>query len=379
MKRELPDALAAAREEADRIRRLDHDPYEHQVASVDEEVPWADLKGLVADCVAFHAERMEKIPSATKYPESPAWIEYVRTVERELQRLLNLTPRQMAIRASWGDFLTFRGYATVPVRPRTVEKCRVLYLPVTDRGRMHVKNVDDILRPGWKPNRARPATLPRGEELVWDGTGSGMHIDDEPDEIFPLPVRSMYAYYADDVPGVVDFLTRYSPFHGGYNVVLHDKNGRATAIEKCSRNFIEVFPPDTLGGFTHCSGMVCRDPQSPLGRYQRQKRAEYRRRFDLPDDGPDQVFWDACDRAERMLVERVRAMGPVPRAEDVFRLFLAPWPDGLNKTGVKLHPEQVHKEYTWTTHGTLIDEKAYYRWERDEQLQMPEQPLVFQY
>jgi len=376
---ELPDALAVAREEADRVRRLDFDPYEYQVTSVAEEVPWADLKSLVNDLIAFHAERMAKIPSAAKYPESPAWVEYVRTVEREVQRLLNLTPRQVAIRGSWLDYLTFRGYATVPARPRPVEKCRVLYLPVTDHGRMHVKNADDALRPGWKPDRTRPATLYAGEDLVWDGTGCGLHIDDEPEEIFPLPIVTMWPCYAADVPGVVEFLTRYSPFHGGYNTVLHDKNGRAAAVEKASHNFIEVFPPDPVGGFTHCSGMVCRDPQSPQGRYQRTKREEYRRRFNLPADGPDQVFWDACDRAERMLVERIRALGPVPRSEDVFRLFTTTWPNGLNKDGTKLHPEQVHEEYTWITYGTLIDEKIYYRWERDERFRLPEQPLVFQY
>ncbi len=380
MKREIPNALAAAREEAERVRRLDFDPYEYQVSSVAEEVPWADLKSLVDDLMAFHAERMAKIPSANQYPESPPWVEYVRTVEREVQRLLNLTPRQVAIRGSWRDYLTFRGYAAVPVRPRPVEKCRVLYLPVTDRGRLHVKNVDDPWRPDWKPNRTRPATLPiSGADLVFDGTGSGLHIDDEPEETFPLPINTMRFCYADDVPGGVEFLTRYSPFHGGYNTVLHDGNKRTVAIEKCSRNFIEVFPPDPVGGFTHCSGMVCRDPQSPQGRYQRAKREAYRRRFGLPADGPDAVFWDACDRAERMLVERIRALGPFPRAMDVFRLFLTPWPDGLNKTGAKFHPEQVHPEYTWWTHGTLLDEKAYYRWERDEQFRMPDQPLVFRY
>ena len=375
----MPDAIAAAREEADGVRRLDYDPYEYQVTSVAEETPWADLEALVNDLIAFHAERMTRAPSPTQYPESPPWVEYVVAVEQEVQRLLNLTPRQVAVRGSWGDYLTFRGYATVPARPRPLERCRVLYLPVTDHGRMHVKNVDDVLHPDWKPNRTRPATLPAGEDLVWDGTGCGLHIDDEPDEIFPLPISTMCHHYADDIPGMVEFLTRYSPFHGGYNVVLHDKQGRSVAIEKCSHNFMEVFPPDPVGGFTHCSGMVCRDPQSPQGRYQRAKREQYRSRFSLPADGPDQVFWDACDRAERMLVEGIRAMGPSPRREDVFALFLTPWPEGLNKTGARLHPEQVHEEYTWYTHGTLIDQRTYYRWERDEQFRMPDDPLVFQY
>ena len=373
----LPDPCLAAKHEAQWLRSMEYDFFERTVERVLWDAPKADPESLLTGLEAFHRERMEKIPSALKYPESPPWVEYVRTLDRELQKELNLSMRQLAILRSMNDYLQFRGFVRAKIRP--AEKCRVVYIPRTDRGALHFKNVDDPAPPNWRPSRQRPHSLPNEEGLVWDGAGNGLHIDDEPDEIFPLPITTMYRHYANDVPSAVDFLTKYSVFFANQNFVLHDRAKRSVAIEKCSHNFIEVFPPDPVSGFTHVSGMVCRDPNSPRGRYQRTKRQQYLQRFQLPPDGADATFWNACDRAERMLVDSIRALGPVPKAEQVIKLFITPWPEGLNKTGAKLHPEQPVGEYTLRAHGTLIDERIYLRWERDEALRFPDEPEVYRF
>ena len=49
-------------------------------------------------------------------------------------------------------------------------------------------------------------------------------------------------HHADDVPGALEFFTRYKPFWGGANLVIRDRQKRSAAFEKCSYNFIEVFP-----------------------------------------------------------------------------------------------------------------------------------------
>lgn len=373
----MPDPLADARRQAGVMQALGYDLVEQSVHRVLADAPWLDRDTFLDGIDAFHRERMEKIPSPALYPESPAWVAYVRTFDSELQRILNLTSRQVAILRSLSDFLVFRGGGKAAVPP--AEKCRVLWAPATDRGALHFKNVDDPAPPQWKPDRSRPATLPASSGLIWDGVGSGLHIDDEPDETFPLPIMRMYRYHADDVPGAVQFLTRYSPFFGGMNFVLHDDQRRCVAIEKCSRRFLEVFPPDPVSGFAHVSGMACRDPLSPQGRFQQAKRDAYRARHGLAADGTDATFWDACSRAERMLSDGIRAMGPVPRCADIFALFTTPWPKGLCKTGAKLHPQQGLGEYTLMAHGSLLDERTYYRWARDEQLRFPDEPLVFRY
>lgn len=373
----LPDPRVAAMREEQWLRSMEYDYFERTVERVLWDAPKADPESLLGGLEAFHRERMEKTPSVSKYPESPPWVDYVRTVDRELQQRLNLSLRQLAILRSMNDYLQFRGFVRAKIRP--AEKCRVVYIPQTDRGALHFKNVDDPAPPNWRPSRERPERLPHDDDLVWDGAGNGLHIDDEPDEIFPLPVTTMYRHYANDVPAAVDFLTRYSVFFANQNFVLHDRAKRSVAIEKCSHNFIEIFPPDPVIGFSHVSGMVCRDPNSPQGRYQRAKRQQYMHRFQLPPDGADATFWNACDRAERMLVDDIRALGPVPKAEEVIKLFITPWPNGLNKTGAKLHPEQFVGEYTLRSHGSLIDERTYYRWDRDEELRFPDEPEVYRF
>ncbi|MCY0541594.1 hypothetical protein OVW21_26570, partial [Klebsiella pneumoniae] len=75
---------------------------------------------------------------------------------------------------------TGKGHFVLP----TPEKCRVLYVPESDRGALHAKNVDDPLtywspRPRHEPNTPWPFPPP----LVFDGVGSGLHIDEIPPEI----------------------------------------------------------------------------------------------------------------------------------------------------------------------------------------------------
>jgi hypothetical protein len=250
-----------------------------------------------------------------------------------------------------------------------------VYLPETDRGQLHIKNVDDPAIE-WKPDPT-PAKVWQ-EELVMDGVGSGLHIDDEPDEIFPLPVQQMVRTHCNDVPGAVDFFTRYSKFWSGGNLLIRDRKKRSAAIEKSSRNFIEVFPPDSTGG-SHVSGMVCRDPQSPQGRYVAAKRRQFLERFRQPTDCLETAFWTACDKAETKLAETLNKPGRRTVAE-MLTLFTTPWPDGLNKPGLPYHPKQTSNfEYTLVTLAYLVDERKILRWQRDAACKYPSQPEVYSF
>lgn len=379
MKKKMPDPRVAAEKQADYLMAAGLEVLEHGVRRYLGDAPWlGSMEDVLRGIDAFHQERMAKVPPAIVYPEAAPWVDYVRAVDRELMARVALTPRQLAVYRSFGEYVMFRGVLRAGLA-RT-EKCRVFYHPATDHGAMHTKNVDDPVPPGgWRPDRTMPRSLPCSRGLVWDGVGSGLHLDDEPDEIFPLPFIQMFFHHANDVPAGIDFLKRYCKFHGGCNFVLHDDQRRSVAVEKCSRNFVEFYPPDPQSGFTHVSGMVCRNPNSPLGRYQKAKRDQYRRLFHLPDNGCDAVFWDACDRADRLLADTVRAMGPTPRRDDVLKLLTTPWPDGLCKTGAKLHPDQAAGEYTFVVCASLLDERTYYRWQRDENLAFPATPEIRQY
>jgi hypothetical protein len=369
----IPDPIEAARVEAAYIQKNPKQFIEGRVDRVLLDAPFLDRASLLEGVEAFHKERMEKAPSATTYPEAQPWVEHIRTRNRELQALTGMSDVQLAICRSLNDFMTFRGSASV--RLNLVEKCRIVYLPHSDQGEFHIKNVDDPIT-FWKPSTHKPTEPPQVTGLTWDGVGSGMHIDDEPDEIFPLLCREMCRIYCDDVPGAVEFLTRYSQFWGGQNIVLYDNKKRSVAIEKSSHNYIEVFTPGANGG-SHCSGMACRDAQSPQRQYQTEKRRQYLEKYNLPDDGPDMVFWDACDRAEQMLGDLMAK--PNPSIDEILNLFTTPWPEGLNKTGAKFHPKQAMGEYTLETRAEFFDQKKYIRWQRDEAGLYPDQPEVFQF
>ncbi len=375
----LPDPLSVARQEAEAINK---NPEQTLYGSLNRsliDAPHLDRESLLSGLVAFHQERMRRTPSMTTYPEAKAWVDHILAVDRELQRLARLSDEAMAIYRSLSIYLTFRGYRSAQaIGP---EKCRVAYLPETDRGEMHIKNVDDPAT-FWNP---QPVKTDPGEwreppkrNLVWDGVGSGLHFDDEPEEIFPLPVPAMCAVFCDDVPGAVSFLARYRPFWGGQNIVLHDAQKRSVAIEKTSYNFIEVFEPDATGR-SWCSGMACRDAHSPQGRYQAAQRQTYLDRFNLPADGPDAAFWAACNVTERMLSDVMRNPATIP-VDDVLRLFVTPYPDGLCKDNWHYHPQQPHMEWTLVTCASVgtADRQTSYTWQRGPlpDLIWPDQPVV---
>lgn len=352
------DPMSAARAEAAHINRY-AEMFLGPPARVLADCPFIDADSLLNGVEVFHKERMAKVPSATKFPEAQPWVDFALAVDKEVQALTGMTDQQLARYRSLGDFLTFRGYAQA--KPAMVERCRIIYLPDTDQGEFHIKNVDDPLL-FWRPDVNPPDPVKPVSGLMWDGVGSGMHIDDEPEEIFPLPYRAMVFTHCDDVPGAVEFLTRYYQFWGGQNIVLYDAQQRNVAIEKCSHNFIEVFQPGANGG-SHCSGMACRNKQSPQGQYQAKKRIEYLERFNQSLECTDMVFWNACDRAEAMLGELMKK--PKLTVAEIFERFTTPWPMGLKKCGAKLHPDQACGEYTLITHAELYEKGIGYRWQRD--------------
>lgn len=369
-----PDPIAGARAEAE---RLSADPQQFLRGPLERlllDAPFVDRASLLEGLQAFHAERMARIPSATTYPEAQPWVDAVIATDRELQRLTGLSDADLALYRSLHDYVTYRGFALA--RPLQIERCRVAYFPETDRGAVHIKNVDDPLT-FWSPRPALPATQPRrpaGEFLVDDGVGSGLHLDDEPAEIFPLPGRTML-HMCRSTADALEFGRRYMPFWGGLNCVLRDHTGHAVAVEKSSRNFLETFGPGRSGA-VHVSGNVARDPASPQGAYVRAKRRQYLDRFSLPDDGPDASYWANCDRAEAMLAELTDSPGPI-RLADIITLFTTPWPDGLRKVALKPHAGfQGAPEYTLVTHISLIDEGGAMRWQVDAAGRAPAEPEI---
>lgn len=386
-KTKIPDPIQDAIREAERISKNRHYFLVAPVERVIADSPWIKKNDILTEVENFYKEAISKVPSYTKYPESKKWVDYIINRDRYLIQQIGLSTRDIAVLRSLGDFLTFRGYKKFGLRNIvSEEKCRVAFLPETDKGPMHIKNVDDPIE-YWKPE---PPLIPvqhisksplYGKPFVIDGVGSGLHIDDEVDEIFPLPVREMVYMYADDTLSAIEFLKRYSHFWGGMNVLIYDRKYNSVAIEKCSRSYFELFHLEE-GNFIHISGMVCRNPDSPQAKYQREKRQLYRNLFNLPDDGPDALFWDFCEKLDKILRDGLKAIGKRLRAQEIINLFITAYPYGLRKDGLKIHPQQGLTDYTLITHCFFPEEKLYYRWQRksaEEKGAWQEKPEVSQF
>ena len=54
----------------------------------------------------------------------------------------------------------------------------------------------------------------------------------------------------------------------------------------------------------------------------------------------------------------MRTLGDHAKLDDVTGLFTGAWPQGLNKAGLKVHPEQGLVGYTLVTHASLLDERT---------------------
>ena len=335
-----PDPLAAACAEAEFITANRHAVLNQRIESILADCPQITRVDLLDGLDAFHARRMGMIPSAEKYPEAAPWVAFTLSCDREVQRLAELTDLELAILRSLDLYVTFHGMRRAAA---VDERCRIAYLPETDHGAISISNTDDPLT-YWKP-APPPKQFPYGGGLITGGVGNGLHMDEEPEELFPLPVLQMMSCHADDVPGAVEFLTRYCPFWGRCNFFVADTQKRSVAFEKSSYKYLDVFYPEA-DGRTHISGMTCRDPRTVQGQHQQKMRRQYLQLFGLSEDGPDVAFWNACKTFEDKLANGLRDLGPSPKLEDVKRFFLSRYPEGSEQVGLEaapgLRPGRLH-------------------------------------
>src|SRR5690606_28500091 len=121
---------------------------------------------------------------------------------------------------------TGKAYRTRPL----TEKCRIIYVADSDRGALHFKNVDNPLT-YWKPKPpvAAGTPWPFTHPLVFDGVGSGLHIDDIPPEIFPVDTYSLCREHCTTVPEAEEFMVRYNYFWRSQNLLIHDYSGNSVA------------------------------------------------------------------------------------------------------------------------------------------------------
>ncbi len=304
---------------------------------------------VVAQVTAFHRERVDRAPDPGRYPEARGARDillrrYAGMAEAGMDAALIALVESLGF---WQKHVMVHRYGKVanPVAiDKLRERCRVVYLPDSDHGPLHFKNVDDPLET-WTPKPPEPQGQPWPHApLYYDGTGSGLHVDEDPVEIFPLNAVSLCKEHCATVPQVREFMVRYSHFWEGANLLVHDEKGNSVAFEKASRNRIAVRDAQP-GGLNYINGMSAFDEE-----YQAFISSQRRTYLQLTGQGADSVeacYFRFCDGVLRNMKRRMGELAGEPTLAALLTVMTSRDPDGaLCKSGRKVHPDEVNPGVT---------------------------------
>lgn len=272
----------------------------------------------------------------------------------------------------WWQILHLRAYTDYPHLPQP-EKCRTAFLPESDVGAIAASNKDDPLRDFRPEKRPPPARSGMHPHLWYDGAGSGMHFDEEPDGFFPVDYGAMLhavGRTARNVPDAVEMLEKLSPNWARANVILVDREKRSARIDKCSFNRFAV-RLNTRPCIEHISGMVCFD--ATYKAYQKSLREEYLASVKGTWAGYEGAAWDSNDLKDRVLDDGLRKIEKNPTYDGLLKLLTChERPGYLCKHGDPVQEgEPVAREYTLERKFHLIEKKELHRWQWDAEKNIP--------
>jgi len=312
----------------------------------------------------FHQERLNAEPSLNVYPELKG------SRDRLLERYRGMSAGGMpadliALNESLSFWISYRmrrefGKIPNPVVMRALpERCRVIYLPESDEGPLHFKNIDDPLGT-WKPQPPIPSHTPWPHApLFFDGTGSGLHLDDEPPEIFPVNVQKLCAERCETVAEAGEFLVRYNFFWGSCNLLVHDAEGNSLAFDKASRCRVAIRHPEP-SGLNYINGMSAFDEEYET--FIRARRAEYLRLTGQAADSLEGCYFSFCEGVLRNMKRRMADLRTNPTREALEHMMTSRDADGpLCKSGKPCHPEDTRPGATLIQRLFFLDRKSLLR------------------
>jgi len=306
---------------------------------------------------AFHQERIAALPDLTVYPELRGADEAL--VERYRGMADAGLPEDTIVLSEtlnfWRDTRLLEETGKAFHAVALPEKCRVVYVPDSDEGALHAKNVDDPLtywapRPPFGANPAWPCRHP----LWFDGVGSGLHIDEIPPEIFPVSAIALCQEHCTTVSAAREFLIRYNYFWSSQNLLVHDTHGNSVAFEKTHCRVATRGP--NAQGINFITGMGALDPE--IRDFQHHMRQQYLAQIGADWDGPDGRFWKICQGKWDNMVRYIAELSEDPTAAGLMALMEKRDPTGpMCLTGQKCHPDEAAPGCTLVMDVWLIDRK----------------------
>lgn len=288
----------------------------------------------------FHRERLDAVPDLAVYPELRGYRDLLEIEDKGL-RDGGADETLIALFKSlnfWRDVRLQQETGRACFTMALPEKCRVLYLPESDRGPLHLKNTDDPLT-YWKPQPpVAPGTpWPYDHPLSSDGVGSGLHIDEIPPEIFPVNVHALWREECTTLSEATDLLVRYNYFWAHQNLLIHDAKGDSVAFEK-TRCRIATRGPNEKG-INFINGMGALDPElSTFIKGQRQKYLDQRN--ERWEESPEGAFFTTCENKWKNMARYVDELSANPTYDNAKQLMEQRDKSGpMCLTGEKSHPD----------------------------------------
>ena len=307
-----------------------------------------------AEMEKIDRERLERVPSLTKFPETKGLPDIVRAERRGFVDATGAGPREVAYQFSWFFYCSRRlnaHYVGVDQRPNN---CTAVYIRNSkEGGPLRGRNLDDIRRPGLE-NFVPPQGTAGGRKLRNDGVSSAVLCDDEPTEMYPVQVWDLLPPDCKRVKDIIPFLERYNEFWGPQNTLLVDEYQDVVAVEKSNCRMGVRWSDDGAAAVTACSYLI---PEMKKFREERHRLSLKRRGWD--ETSSDWQYWLGCDaRYHRLLKLTAEANARGATLADMANIVTdhaVPFPERICLAGERGHPDEPDVNWTLTSQASVLE------------------------
>lgn len=252
--------------------------------------------------------RLNSAPSFATYPELRGMRELI---QADWQGSRDGAELSDDLYAAWCDALHYY-HRHLTLGHAEPLGCTYIYYPETEQGPALAHNLDSspteaFGAPGW------PAV---SEHLIFGNVSSGIFMDEQSPEIFPVPVYKLLSRYCTSTDDAVELLTRYKHFWGPCNAIVIDRNHNVAMVEKSACRIGVRRSPD---GFGFITAMTAEEPE--MKAYLADRRSASIKARNLPDDCVDAKYWQKQDQRRELMNELLEEGRKNPTVEGL-RAFI---------------------------------------------------------
>lgn len=309
----------------------------------------------IAHTIANYRQRLDALPSLTVYPELRGMPDCINAYNRGLAAEAQLCLTDAIVLANYRHMLheAQKRSTAVSTMPQTGTGCTVVFFPRSNRGPLVANNNDGTIahihqqQPPWiVSNRAGVITAT---------VSSGIFGDEHSPEQFPVPVFLLVSEICGTTDEAVELFTRLNYFWGPCNLLVADRAGRSTVIEKSSCR-LALRPSDD--GFACTTEMAAEDPEFAQYLWETRRRSLLDRQLD--ETSPDWAYWQAAEKRSHRLMELVDEARSLPTFAGMERIIYdhINSPEQIHMDGSKCHPNQHEGEWSLRTTIWVVDEHS---------------------